>query len=83
MADAMINNKWTKLPCPTCGHGRKVIAGAWLRALREAAGISLRQMAKDLGYSPAFLSDVELGRRHCPQHVLDAYERLGKEAEAA
>lgn len=38
--------------------------GKSLRNLREDTDISLREMAKVLGVSAAFLSDCELGRRN-------------------
>ena len=37
--------------------------GQRLREFRERAGLSLREVAKAAKISPAFLSDVELGRR--------------------
>ncbi len=37
--------------------------GTYLRQLREAKNISLRELAKRIGVSGAFLSDIELGRR--------------------
>lgn len=37
--------------------------GGNLRELREKKGISLRVLAKKIGVSAAFLSDIELGRR--------------------
>ena len=37
--------------------------GQKLRQLREAAGLSLRELARDVNVSAPFLSDVELGRR--------------------
>jgi transcriptional regulator with XRE-family HTH domain len=38
--------------------------GQALRAIREERDISIRELAKKVDLSPAFLSDVELGRRH-------------------
>jgi PTS system nitrogen regulatory IIA component len=38
--------------------------GPTIRLLRQAKGISLRAMAKKLGVSPAFLSQIEAGRQH-------------------
>lgn len=38
-------------------------AGAALRRERERKGLSLREVARQLGVSAPFLSDVELGRR--------------------
>lgn len=40
-----------------------VAFGQKLRQLRESAGISLRELARDAKISAPFLSDVELGRR--------------------
>src|SRR2546425_9274990 len=38
--------------------------GQRIRELRREADLSLREFAKKLGVSAAFLSDVELGRRY-------------------
>lgn len=40
--------------------------GFKLREAREAKGISLRQMAKDLSISVSFLSEIERGIKRCP-----------------
>ena len=40
-----------------------ITMGRKLRDLREAAGISLRELAREAKVSAPFLSDVELGRR--------------------
>lgn len=40
--------------------------GATVRTIREAAGISLRELARRLGWTPAYVSDIELGRRNPP-----------------
>ena len=40
-----------------------ITMGRKLRELREAAGISLRELAREAKVSAPFLSDVELGRR--------------------
>lgn len=44
--------------------------GEQIRELREQKDISLRELAKKLGVSPAFLSDIELGRRYPSNEVL-------------
>lgn len=45
--------------------------GQRIRELREEKDLSLREFAKKLGgLSAAFLSDVELGRRHPSEDVL-------------
>jgi Ribonuclease G/E len=63
-ADAPIY-KYIKKPCSHCkGVGYNIhLNGAWIRKTREIKKISLRTMAKSLGISAAYLSDVELGRR--------------------
>lgn len=44
--------------------------GQRLRELREGQDLSLRELAKRLGVTAAFLSDVELGRRFPSSEVL-------------
>ena len=41
--------------------------GARIRALRDERGISLKQMAEDLGISAAYLSAMEHGKRPRPR----------------
>ena len=51
--------------------------GQRIRELREARDLSLREFAKKLGgFSAAFLSDVELGRRHPSDKVLADMARV-------
>lgn len=53
--------------CPHCNGTGKIPddrdMGARKRAERVEAGVSLRMMAYRMGVSPAYLSDLELGRR--------------------
>ena len=44
--------------------------GRRIRALREARGMSLAQMAEGLGVSPAYLSALEHGKRGRPTFTL-------------
>jgi len=44
--------------------------GARIRALRQARGIALKQMAADLGVSSAYLSALEHGHRGRPSWLL-------------
>lgn len=44
--------------------------GQRIRELREQKDSSLRDFAKNLGVSAAFLSDIELGRRYPSEKVL-------------
>ena len=56
--------------------------GQEIRELREKNDISLRELAKKLGVSAAFLSDVELGRRYPSDKVLsDIAKALGTSIE--
>jgi transcriptional regulator with XRE-family HTH domain len=52
--------------------------GQRIRELREEQDVSLREFAKKLGLSAAFLSDVELGRRHPSSKVLADMSRALK-----
>lgn len=49
--------------------------GEYLRELRENKDLSVRELAKRLGVSAPFLSDVELGRRHPSDDVLSKLAR--------
>jgi len=44
--------------------------GERIREIRQQKDLSLRELAKKLALSPAFLSDVELGRRFPSDDVL-------------
>lgn len=52
--------------------------GERIRELREKQDLSVRELAKKLKLSAPFVSDVELGRRHPSEDVL---ERLASELE--
>ena len=51
------------------------IAGARLRTAREAAGLSLSELAAKIPYSKAALGHYETGRRPAPAEVVTWYER--------
>ena len=51
--------------------------GAYIRKAREERGYSLNAVAKEIGISAPFLSDIERGNRRPGTDVLDALcERL-------
>ena len=54
----------------------ELMFGHTLRMLRTTAGISLRTLARNINVSPAYLSQVELGKLNPPTH-----ERIQKIAE--
>jgi len=45
--------------------------GEYIRQLREAKDISLREFAGRLNLTPAFISDIELGKRNPSKDVLN------------
>ena len=49
--------------------------GEYIRELREDKDLSVRELAKRLGLSAPFLSDVELGRRYPSGGVLSKLSR--------
>lgn len=68
----------TTKQCPKClgsGEVRSVDHKA-LRLVRFKCGVSLRTMAKRIGVTPPYLSDIELGRRGCPDYVVKEYNKL-------
>lgn len=68
--------KFKQQPCPQCGMPRSVINGQWLRDVRKKAGLTLREMAKRVEVSPAYICDIEHNRRNCLPAMRDAYECL-------
>lgn len=61
----------------------KTTLGERIRELREAADKSLRELARDVGVSAAFMSDIELGKRYPSDEVLEKIaDELGTSAEA-
>ena len=52
--------------------------GPFIRRRRDELDLSLREFAKQLDCSPAFISDIELGRRHPSDKVLSEMARVLK-----
>lgn len=71
--------KYADRPCPTCGAPRSIVNGDWLREQRERARLTLREVARRLGFSAPYISDIELGRRNCTPAILEFYEQLSAE----
>lgn len=61
--------------CPSCGAAKESIDGRSLRAARTVQAVSLRELARRVGFSAAYLSDVERNRRAVTPKVLDLYRR--------
>ncbi len=63
--------------CPRCGAREvKVVNPLWLRATRERAGLSLRELARRAGFTASYLCDIELGRRRVTRSMAALYERI-------
>jgi transcriptional regulator with XRE-family HTH domain len=57
--------------------------GEAARAIREALGVSLRSVAKDIGASPGYLSRLENGERQpSPETAAALAKRLGVTLDA-
>ena len=67
---------WRPRPCTRCGQEERVYRPAWLRAVRERAGVTLREFCRRLGKNPSFISNVETGKVHCPVWLSEEYEKL-------
>ena len=52
--------------------------GPYIRRRRDELDMSLREFAKRLDCSPAFISDIERGRRHPSDKVLSEMARVLK-----
>lgn len=63
--------------CPECGGSGKVSdpaqIGARMREHRERHGLSGREVARRMGYSAAYVSDLELDRRGWSARLVEEY----------
>ncbi len=50
--------------------------GQMMREARKRAGLSLREMARRLGQSAPFISDLELGRRGWDEKRIKQWEKI-------
>ena len=64
--------------CPLYKLTRMEGIGPYIRRRRDELDLSLRELAKKLDCSPAFISDIELGRRHPSDKVLVEIARILK-----
>jgi DNA-binding XRE family transcriptional regulator len=62
--------------CTTCGGTGKVPCGEVLRQLRVGLGMSAKQMAKRLGVSDQYISDIELNKRRATPEIRRGYGEL-------
>lgn len=70
------------LTCPQC-HGEGTVEnpayrGQEMRRLRQAAGLSLREVARQMKLSAAYVSDLELGRRAWSKRLINDYGKAIK-----
>lgn len=65
----------TKKICQECNGTGKVwnVTPEWLREQRQANNLSLKDVAKSVGFSTAYICDIEFGRRTCPDAVRDFF----------
>lgn len=49
-----------------------------MRKLRKGAGLGLREVARKMGLSAAYISDLELGRRGWSGDLIRAYQKAIK-----
>lgn len=75
------NSRATKGFCPRCGQEVPVLNGAFFRRKRHNAGVSLRALSARLKLSPAYVSDMELGKRTFLPKYVHAYEKLNGRAD--
>lgn len=71
--------EFTTVPCARCdGTGFTIddkALGQAMRRTRQTVAISLREMAKRMGISASYLSDLELGRRHWNAGIIEEYRQ--------
>lgn len=65
---ATVRTKLPTIPSKEINHAE---AGRIIRQRREKSGMSLRRLAKEMGYSAPFVSDLELGRRNWTEETFN------------
>lgn len=50
--------------------GDELVFGKYMRAVRQARGISIRKLAKSVGKTPTYISDIEKGNNRPPEKEL-------------
>lgn len=82
LANRIASNELWYNHCTTLYMREWAVHGTLARELRLKSGLSLRSLAKMMMISPAFLSDLELGRRNWNQKMVDRWQvvlaNLGK-----
>lgn len=67
------------MPCPRCnGKGRipdPRVFGMAARVLRKSAGLSLREVARRMGFSAPYVCDLEYGRRQWTNCLMNNYKK--------
>ena len=73
-------NNFKTLPCAKCQGSGKVLdqkkLGAEMRKKRMARKMSLRKMAKTLGYSAMYVSHIERGLRPWNEALIQRYDKM-------
>ena len=78
-SNAYTLNMQPKLPTVNVKSINHLEAGKRIRALREKAGMSVRRLANEMGFSAPFMSDLERGRRNWTEaHFNKAVDILSK-----
>lgn len=67
------------MTCPKCDGTGSVLdprmMGQQMRELREKKGVSGRELARRLGFSAPYVSDLELGRRSFNTALIQRYKQ--------
>ena len=69
----------TAMPCPRCAGTGSILdprtVGQQMRELREKKSVSVREIARKLGLSAPYISDLELGRRAFNAALIQRYKK--------
>lgn len=68
--------KYTIKTCRSCGLLHKIPSYPWLREVRRQSKLTLREAARQIGFTASYLCDLELGRRTPTKRVIEFYEKL-------
>lgn len=77
-----MNESLITVPCDKCGGSGRLPdnqqIGKQMRQARELSGHSQREVARRMGFSAAYINDLEFGRRRWTPRASEIYRRAIK-----
>lgn len=66
--------KFRKFKCGSCGQERMVVDGDEIRRLRNNLGLTLNEVGESVGFTAAYISDIEFNKRNPPPKLIKFFK---------